>query len=218
MKNRLFSLILPFIAAAVMVGCSEPMAVAPADEAEVAYKKDRAAGQQMYNLAETVIAAAGNDTKVNDNGEFEVLLDVILTVDGALGEDAFLVDALSNPDVQFTVFAPTDEAFGNLFSTLAGLGVTPTVDQLVRVLLFHIAEGRQFSTPVVNKKQIATLGGQYIMKDKGATLKHALGEANIITQPDFFDIPASNGVVHAIDAVLIPQDVLDEILAAASAN
>lgn len=210
MKNLIRNLIIPIFAAIVMVGCTEPMAVAPADDTATAFKKSTAAGQQSANLAETVIAAASE-------GNFTVLLDVVLAVDGALGDDAFLVAALSDPDAQYTVFAPTDEAFANLFATLEGLGVTPSTEQLVDVLLYHIAEGRQFSTPVINKRNIATLGGEVITKDKGTTLNHALGTANIDVEGGLFDIPASNGVIHGIDAVLIPQPVLDEILEAAGA-
>lgn len=146
---------------------------------------------------EPTIAAIVADLASADPAEFTILLAAL--------ETAGLVDALNNPGDELTVFAPTDEAFGNL---LAALDVTPEEllarDDLADILLYHVAPGVFDATTVVGAVPIEGLE----TLNSAATLNIDVvdgsvvinGESTVI-QPDVF---ASNGVIHVIDTVLIP--------------
>jgi uncharacterized surface protein with fasciclin (FAS1) repeats len=98
----------------------------------------------------------------------------------------------------YTVFAPTDRAFSKVpAETLEALGNDP--DALRRVLLYHVADGRYPAARVVRKRSIETLAGPRL-KVKATESAVRVGGARVITP----DIKASNGVIHAINRVLIP--------------
>jgi len=101
----------------------------------------------------------------------------------------------------FTVFAPTNDAFGNLLTDLGATALTDiptaTVDT---VLLLHIVGGNIQSSGLPNG-DVATVGGGIITADNTAfTLTNDNGTSNIITS--LVDIQATNGVVHVIDRVI----------------
>ena len=117
----------------------------------------------------------------------------------ALGEaNPLVLDTLSG-NGQFTVFAPTDDAF-------ADLGFDPNtigdLDEqfLTDVLLYHVARGRLYSKSVLNKKRIRMLKGGFLMQDEGVLTDNLGREANIIAT----DVEAANGVIHAIERVVLP--------------
>ncbi len=92
-----------------------------------------------------------------------------------------------------TVFAPTNDAF-------AALAALPEGDALVKVLTYHVAEGTLRAEDIVQKDAITTLAGADVsvrVVDGGVVLN---GAVKVIQA----DIAASNGIVHLIDAVLIP--------------
>ncbi len=100
-------------------------------------------------------------------------------------------------DGPFTIFAPTDAAFGALpDGTVEALLADP--ESLADILLYHVVEGRVFSTDLVDGAEVATLGGGTITigLEGGAQVNDA-GITDV-------DILTSNGVIHVIDAVLIP--------------
>ncbi|WP_236034907.1 fasciclin domain-containing protein [Alkalihalobacterium elongatum] len=110
---------------------------------------------------------------------------------------ADLVDALKG-DGPFTVFAPTDEAFA---TALEELGLTAeellASDQLVDILLYHVVEGKVMSSDLEDGMQATTLNGESI----AITLDPVqVNGVNVVTP----DVEASNGVIHIIDAVLLP--------------
>jgi transforming growth factor-beta-induced protein len=110
---------------------------------------------------------------------------------------AGLVDALSAVG-QRTVFAPTDAAFAALpAGALDGLLANP--EALREVLLYHVASGRQYAADVTSTDRIRMLNGGFAeirVEDGTAYINDS---AIIIT-----DVEASNGVIHVIDAVLLP--------------
>jgi uncharacterized surface protein with fasciclin (FAS1) repeats len=127
-------------------------------------------------------------------------------------EAAGLTAALDDTSTRLTLFAPTDAAFEKAASELGFASVTALAEHLVEeellddVLLFHVTEGRRFSTSVFNRKNakaIETLLGQYLVSTPsrrivdGTTLT---SDASVTTA----NISASNGVVHVIDNVLVP--------------
>lgn len=115
----------------------------------------------------------------------------------SLVEKAGLVDALSGNE-KLTVFAPTNAAFKKVpKKTLNSL---LNSDELLRkVLLYHVVGGKVPATRVANSSGAKTLEGsrvQFSVKGKSAYAN----DAKVITP----DIRASNGIVHAINRVLIP--------------
>jgi uncharacterized surface protein with fasciclin (FAS1) repeats len=102
----------------------------------------------------------------------------------------------------FTVFAPTDEAFAKLpAGTVESLLKPENKSKLVAVLTYHVVPGRVFSDKAVASKTLKTVQGQEItiaVKDG----KAMADKATIVKT----DIDASNGVIHVIDAVLMPAE------------
>ena len=100
----------------------------------------------------------------------------------------------------FTVFAPTDEAFAKLpEGTVEKLLANP--EQLKKVLLYHVVSGSVASTEVVKMESAMTLEGTKVTIDTKDGVK--INDATVIKA----DIEASNGMVHVIDTVLIPENL-----------
>ena len=154
------------------------------------------------------------DTAVNA-GSFNTLA-------AALGA-ADLFDALKS-DGPFTVFAPTDDAFAELpKGTVETLLKPENKKMLQSVLLYHVVPGKANAETVLSRNAWSTLNGQRIsisQSDSGAMVNNA----KILTT----DIKTSNGVIHVIDTVILPEtktipevadsaEVFSTLLAAASA-
>lgn len=122
-------------------------------------------------------------------GSFNTLLAAV--------EAAGLVEALSTQEV--TVFAPTDEAFAALpDGTVEGLLQDP--EALANVLTYHVVPGTVMAEQVVGLDSAVTLQGQEVSINVTADGEVTVNEANVVTT----DVEASNGVIHIIDAVLLP--------------
>ena len=121
------------------------------------------------------------------------------TLVAALGA-AGLVEVLKG-DGPFTVFAPTDDAFAALPSGTVEMLLKPeNKDKLVSILTYHALAGKVTSADIAGKKmEVATLNGQPAMVDATSGVK--IDGADVITA----DIDTSNGVIHVINAVLIPK-------------
>jgi uncharacterized surface protein with fasciclin (FAS1) repeats len=132
------------------------------------------------NIVETAIAA----------GQFKTL--------AALVTKAGLADTLATGG-PFTVFAPTDEAFAKVpQTTLDALAANP--DLLKSVLLYHVVSGTVKAADVVKLSSAKTLEGRSVaIKVAGGSVY--IDQAKVTTP----DVMASNGVIHVIDSVLIPQ-------------
>jgi uncharacterized surface protein with fasciclin (FAS1) repeats len=148
----------------------------------------------LLSLATSAASAQGNETMTiigvaEEDGNFTTLLDAL--------DAANLTDTLEG-EGPFTVFAPTDDAFDALPSgTLDALLNNTTA--LREILLYHVTDERLTSEDVADLTNITTLQGEDIpvnVTDEGIFV----GDAQITVA----DINASNGVIHAIDAVLIP--------------
>jgi len=114
-------------------------------------------------------------------------------------EAAGLVDTLKG-EGPFTVFAPTDDAFAALpEGTVESLLLPENIDQLTAILTYHVVAGKVMSTDLSNDMKATTVQGSdvTIMTEGGVTV----GGANVVTA----DIEASNGVIHVIDAVIMPE-------------
>ena len=135
---------------------------------------------------------------------------VFTTLEAALGA-ADLTTALSG-DGPFTVFAPTDAAFAALpEGTIASLLEPGAKGMLQNILTYHVVPGSIMAGDVVKSDFLTGLNGQrlnFMMKENGAYL----AGAKIITT----DIECSNGIIHVIDAVMLPNssDIIDTAVAA----
>ena len=138
-------------------------------------------------------AAAGDIVAVaSEAGSFSTLVAAV--------QAAGLVETLQG-EGPFTVFAPTDDAFAALpAGVLDKLLLPENQDVLVKILTYHVVAGKVMAADVT-AGEVATVEGQNITlaTDGGVTVNGA----NVVTA----DVEASNGVIHVIDAVILPPDV-----------
>ena len=113
---------------------------------------------------------------------------------------ADLVDVLSSKG-PFTVFAPTNEAFAKLpKGTVESLLKPENKDKLIAVLKYHVVPGKVMAKDVVKVDSAKTAQGSSVtVTVEGKTVK--VDNAKVIKT----DIEASNGVIHVIDTVIIPE-------------
>jgi uncharacterized surface protein with fasciclin (FAS1) repeats len=113
---------------------------------------------------------------------------------------AGLVETLQS-EGPFTVFAPTNEAFAALpDGTLESLLEEENRDQLVKILTYHVVPGKVMSTDLQDGMMAETVEGSSVTIDLSDGV--SVDNANVVTA----DVEASNGVVHIIDAVILPED------------
>lgn len=121
------------------------------------------------------------------------------TLAAALGA-AGLVDTLKG-DGPFTVYAPTDAAFAALpHGTVETLLKPENKDQLIAILTYHVSPGKMMAKQVARKDMVGTVNGEMVdvtLNDDGTV---NLDGAFIIGA----NIETSNGIIHVIDSVLIP--------------
>ena len=158
-----------------------------------------------YHYNSTTTGNGGTITVLGDDGPATVV-DIVVNspvhnVLEAAVLEADLAGALSS-DGPFTVFAPTDDAFialaGALGATAEELLALP---ELTDILLYHVVGGTALSTDLSDGQFITTLNGADVVvtiNDEGIFINNA--------QVTVADIVAGNGVVHVIDAVLLPTD------------
>ncbi|MFO7856856.1 MAG: fasciclin domain-containing protein [Paracoccaceae bacterium] len=154
------------------------------------------------------IAAAATGLAMSATAAFAADKDI---VDTAVAADDFetLVAAVQAADLvetlkgegPFTVFAPTDEAFAALpAGTVEDLLKPENKDRLVAVLTYHVVPGKVTSADLAGKTlEAETVQGTTVAID--ATDGVTVDGANVVTA----DIEASNGVIHVIDAVILPE-------------
>lgn len=112
---------------------------------------------------------------------------------------AGLVETLKG-DGPFTVFAPTNDAFAKLpAGTVENLLKPENKDQLVAVLTYHVLPGKVMAADIAGK-ELSTATVQGSMVDIDATNGVMVDGATVTTA----DIEASNGVIHVIDTVILP--------------
>ena len=134
---------------------------------------------------------------------FDELVGALVYVDQEL--DAGLVNLFLEGTDQFTVFAPTDEAFEGLYGFLGIEEITDLPPELVLdVLLYHVAEGRRAANSVVPRvgtRTIETLLGKTFTVNTKGEITDLFGQTANIVAPN---ISASNGIIHVIDTVILP--------------
>ncbi len=138
-------------------------------------------GATKTDIVDTAVAA----------GSFNTLAAALKAAD--------LVDTLKGKG-PYTVFAPTDDAFKQLpAGTLDSLLKPENKDKLRAILLYHVVAGRVTAKQVMKMTSAKTVNGQEVkISSEGGTVK--VNDATVIKA----DIEASNGIIHVIDKVLLP--------------
>ncbi len=143
---------------------------------------DEAAMEEKNTIVDIAVA----------DGRFTTLVAAVTAAD--------LVETLSG-DGPFTVFAPTDDAFAALpAGTLDTLLLPESKQALTDILLYHVVSGKVMAADVVTLTSATTVLG----KDVTITVKDGKVFLNDTVEVIITDIEASNGVIHVIDAVLLP--------------
>ncbi|KAA0254953.1 MAG: fasciclin domain-containing protein [Acidobacteria bacterium] len=137
------------------------------------------AAAQQKDVVDTAVAA----------GSFKTLVKAV--------ETAGLVGVLKGPG-PYTVFAPTDEAFAKV--PKADLdALMKDKAKLAKVLSYHVFAGNAGSADLKMLKDLSMVDGGRVKIDATKGLK--VDQANVVKP----DVPASNGVIHVVDAVLMPK-------------
>ena len=134
------------------------------------------------------------------------VVDVALSVNASTGEFSTLIAALGAADLvgtlqgagPFTVFAPTDAAFAELDLNAGNIGALPA-ETLREILLYHVAPARRDAANVTAATSIAMANGgtTAVSVTQGGAF---INDARIVQT----DVTARNGIIHVIDAVLMP--------------
>ena len=125
------------------------------------------------------------------SGEFDHLIEAVVRAD--------LVDALDG-NRQLTVFAPTDAAFEALFDALGVDGVDDIpIATLRAVLQHHVAPGQRFSDDVLSATRVRMLDRSFTRPSLDGGTPRIDGATIVLP-----DVDVANGVIHVIDAVLLP--------------
>lgn len=159
------------------------------------------------NIVETAVAASGGVAFDDNPGDYDILIAAVL----ATG----LAPALSG-DGDFTVFAPTDQAFLTLVGDLGAPGLseedafgvitsTFSIEQIAGILTYHVVAGERLSTTDVIRSGGLSMFSGGAVDPRGTTLRDetaALADPKIVVPSS--NIGATNGVIHTIDRVLVP--------------
>lgn len=156
-----------------------------------------------------VIGVIGCSDDDDDNNPTATSLSDIVDTAIAAGNFNTLVAAVQAAGLEatlrgpgpFTVFAPTDAAFANLpAGTVDNLLLPQNQAALQNILLYHVVSGEFRAADVVQRSSLTTVQGQ----DVAITVENGnvkINDANVTIT----DIICSNGVIHVIDAVILPQ-------------
>jgi uncharacterized surface protein with fasciclin (FAS1) repeats len=138
------------------------------------------------------------DLKMNDIVDTAVAAGAFKTLVAAV-QAAGLVDTLKGTG-PFTVFAPTDDAFGKLpAGAVADLLKPENKAKLQSVLTYHVVAGKVLAADVLKLKSAKSVQGQDLTIDAAAGVK--VDGANVVQT----DILCTNGVIHIIDSVMLPK-------------
>ena len=171
-------------AAAAVLALTFGLAAAPEAEANGKGKT------KSPNLVEVAIAVNSSGPYA---GQFDTLIAAVLAADPAV------VQRLTAKR-QSTVFAPTDAAFEAVGLTPANIETALDEATLTQILLYHVVNGRRDANDVLASSQLRTLQGTFLQQSAGRLTDNLDRQATIIVT----DVPASNGIIHAIDAVVLP--------------
>ena len=188
------NMILTTTVALALAACSTEAPEAPVEEG---------GADAMMDSADTAEPGTIVDVAV-DNADFSTLVTAITAAD---------LGVTLNGDGPFTVFAPTNDAFNKVApDTLRELLTPEKKEDLTELLTYHVVAGELKAADVV--KAITDGGGTATLTTvQGGTLKATLDGNSVILEDAtggkstviLTDVDASNGVIHAIDTVVMPE-------------
>ncbi|WMI65488.1 fasciclin domain-containing protein [Aestuariibaculum sp. YM273] len=164
---------------------------------------DIVASNGIIHVVDAVIDLPTIATFATSNAALSTLVDVLAYADTGTPTVPY-IETVSNPEAgPFTVFAPTNDAFTSLLDFLKVSALTDIPTETVdAVLLHHIVNANVQSSQLVSGT-VSTIGGDITADASAFTLTDANGRvSNIVTS--LVDIQATNGVVHVIDNVILP--------------
>lgn len=160
-------------------------------------------------IVDVAVAASGGGTPDKNPWDYDLLVQAVL----ATG----LAGALSDTTKTYTVFAPNDRAFLQLVTDLTGkrpaseaealttITTAFTAEQISNILLYHVVAGKKLGPVQVLTSRTLTMANGGTIQPRGIVLRDA---SPALTDPRLvlwkINIPASNGVIHTIDRVLVP--------------
>ncbi|MBA7473257.1 hypothetical protein ES707_08592 [subsurface metagenome] len=153
---------------------------------------------------------SGDDARNQTNGTpvgESLAIDEVLARDGNFSTLIHAIDAaglegtLAGPG-PYTVFAPTDEAFSRLPDAVIEELFSDPKGNLAEILLYHMAPGNYMASGIATNNTIATVQGNPV-ESTATSDGVTVNGAEVVRA----DIPAANGVIHAIDAVMLPPDI-----------
>lgn len=169
---------------------------------------DIGASNGVVHAVDAVIGLPNVVTQALANPDFSILVDALIA---ASGSDLNYVELLSgDASSPFTVFAPNNDAFVALLGVLGASSLDDISQEALRIVLnYHVIAGANVRAEDLTDGQLAmTLQGENLLFDlsSGAQIIDATGmPSNIIAT----NVQTDNGVVHAIDKVLLPQEIID---------
>lgn len=183
---------IPFFSVCILFAMINACNPAPQETNNVASESSNSTNQSKGQSAVVDDASQKDVVKVaSGSKDHTTLVQAIVAAD--------LVNALSNAG-PFTVFAPTNEAFNKLpAGTLEGLLKPDQKDALQNILQYHVSVGVFKPEMLKDGQTIGQVNGDNITISNKDGKILVNGTANIIAT-----IPASNGIIHVIDAVLLP--------------
>ena len=176
------ALVILVIIAITLAACSDDNAT---EEKVVSETSATSQAEQIQEESRTIVDIAAED------GRFTTLVTALQAAE---------LDSVLAGEGPFTVFAPTDDAFGKLpEGTIASL--LETIPALKNILLYHVVSGNVLAADVVTLESAVTLQGQTVsISVMGDVVK--INDSQVIIT----DIQGSNGIIHVIDTVLLPAD------------
>ncbi|MDG1878182.1 MAG: fasciclin domain-containing protein [Acidimicrobiales bacterium] len=187
---RLVALLLSFTLLAAACGDDDP--IESSDAGEESSDEDMADDEGPGTIVDVAVGA----------GSFDILVAAVI--------EAGLADTLSG-DGPFTVFAPTDDAF---VAALGALGLTAEEllanPALAEILTYHVVAGE------VDAATAISLDGQSAATVQGEEIAISVVDGNVVINDSATvvaaDVAASNGIIHVIDAVLLPPSIAEVLL------
>lgn len=182
MKRNSLLLGLLVVVSMILAACAPAATPTPAPEPTAMPEPTATPEPELLDIVDTAVA----------DGRFTTLVAAV--------QAAELVDTLKG-EGPFTVFAPTDDAFAALpEGTLDSLLLPENKQALTDILLYHVVSGKVMATDVVGLTSAPTVLGQ----DLAISVDMGNVYLNESVQVIITDIETSNGVIHVIDAVLLP--------------
>ncbi|MEN0048133.1 MAG: fasciclin domain-containing protein [Bacteroidota bacterium] len=166
---------------------------------------------RVYVITDVLEVPDNNIVETADGASvFKSLVAAVLAADPAIAA------ALSDEDAIFTVFAPTNEAFDDLIAAFGASSLDELVDivgveTLSTILLYHVVDACAFSNDLKDGLRLTTLQGEKVEIDLHDLTIIDKTDAPAGLEVELLDILTSNGIVHGIDKVLLPQEVLDNL-------